>query len=60
MRDVADPTAVEVPWIWRALRERFYAKMPTRHTDDLTISLAPVVVTSPSDTIPGLGVSGNF
>lgn len=52
---------VEIPSIWRMLREQVYSRMPTyRKRDELKVMLAPVVVTSPSDTIPGLGIAGDF
>ena len=53
---------IEMPWIWRVLRERVYSQMPTyeRSSDDLKLVLSPVVVTSPSDTVPGVGISGDF
>jgi hypothetical protein len=53
---------VEMPWIWRALRDQVYSRMPTyeKQDDDLKLTLAPVVVTSPSDTVPGLGIAGDF
>lgn len=54
---------IEIPWIWRALREQVYSRMPTYEgskDDAFKLVLAPVVVTSPSDTIPGVGVSGDF
>lgn len=56
------PNAVEMPWIWRALRDQVYSRMPTyeKPDDQLTLTLAPVVVTSPSDTVPGLGIAGDF
>jgi hypothetical protein len=55
------PDAVEMPWIWRALRDQVYSRMPTyEKQDDLKLTLAPVVVTSPSDTVPGLGIAGDF
>lgn len=56
------PNAVEMPWIWRALREQVYSRMPTYEKPDeqLKLTLAPVVVTSPSDTVPGLGIAGDF
>jgi hypothetical protein len=56
-----DPGEIEMPWIWRALREQVYSRMPTyEQENELKIVLAPVVVTSPSDTVPGVGVSGAF
>lgn len=55
-----DDGDLELPWIWRVLSERARAHLP--HHDDTRFSLAltPVVVTSPSDSVPGLGVSGSF
>jgi hypothetical protein len=56
-----DPTVVEMPWIWKSIRERVYSRLPTyEDPNELKIVLAPVVVTSPSDTIPGLGLAGDF
>ncbi len=56
-RTTPDP---ELPWFWRMLREQLHAHLP--HHDDARFSfvVSPVVVTSPSDTIPGLGVAGDF
>ncbi len=52
---------IEMPWIWKTLREQVYSRLPTyEEPHELRLTLAPVVVTSPSDTIPGLGVAGNF
>ena len=56
------PGQVEVPWFWDALSAQVYSRLPTykqRH-DAFTLTLAPVIVTSPSDTVPGVGVSGDF
>ena len=52
---------VELPWIWQVLRERVVAKLPS-YADDkrFTVVLSPVVVTTPSDTVPGIGVAGDF
>jgi hypothetical protein len=56
-----DPTVVEMPWIWKSIKERVYSRMPTyEEKNELKIVLAPVVVTSPSDTVPGLGIAGDF
>jgi hypothetical protein len=53
--------AVGMPWIWRALRERVHSEMPSyRDRNDLKVVLAPFVVTSPSDTVPALGIAGAF
>ncbi|MDX2093613.1 MAG: hypothetical protein SFX73_37585 [Kofleriaceae bacterium] len=56
-----DPNAVEMPWIWQVIRGQFYKSMPTYQGDqDLTLRLAPVVVAGQFDTIPGVGVAGEF
>lgn len=53
---------IEMPWIWRVLREQVYSRMPTyeKRDDSIKLVLSPVVVTSPSDTVPGVGISGDF
>jgi hypothetical protein len=51
----------ELPWIWRALRDHVYARLPRYHdAKRFTLVVSPVVVTSPSDTVPGIGLAGNF
>src|SRR4051812_26546965 len=56
-----DASEVEMPWIWQALRARVYSHMPTyEQSQDFKLVLAPVVVTSPSDTVPGIGIAGDF
>jgi hypothetical protein len=55
------PGEIEMPWIWKTLREQVYSRMPTyEEPRELKVVLAPVVVTSPTDTVPGLGIAGNF
>jgi hypothetical protein len=51
---------IEMPWIWRALRERVYSRMPTYQESRFSMTFAPVVVAGTFDTIPGLGMSGDF
>lgn len=55
-----DDGEVEVPWLWRVLRERALAHLPHHDATSFSLALSPVVVTSPSDTIPGVGVAGSF
>jgi hypothetical protein len=56
-----DPNEIEMPWIWRVLREQVYAQMPKyERKEAFTLVLSPVVVTTPNDTIPGVGVAGGF
>lgn len=55
------PGEVEMPWIWRTLRDQVYSRLPTyEEPRELKLVLAPVVVTSPTDTVPGLGIAGDF
>lgn len=56
-----DEAVVEMPWIWKTLREQVYSRMPTyEDKNELKVVFAPVVVTSPTDTVPGLGLAGDF
>lgn len=58
--------AVEMPWVWVQLRRSVYAKMPRydrvarRPENRFSLVLSPVVVESPHDTVPGVGVEGGF
>ena len=55
------PGEVEMPWIWKALSSQVYSRMPTyEQSHAFKIMLAPVIVTSPSDTVPGVGIAGDF
>jgi hypothetical protein len=56
---------VEMPWIWRVLRQNVYARMPRYERIEspdqrFTLVLSPVVVTSSLDTVPGVGIEGGF
>ncbi|MDQ3333955.1 MAG: hypothetical protein M4D80_02250 [Myxococcota bacterium] len=52
---------IEMPWIWQALRAQVYDHMPRYHgEDDLTFTLSPVVVAGSFDTVPGIGIAGDF
>ncbi|HEY5952678.1 MAG TPA: hypothetical protein VIV40_44570 [Kofleriaceae bacterium] len=55
-----DPSVVEMPWIWRVLREQVYSQMPSHRARNFTLTLSPIVVTTPSDSIPGVGIAGDF
>lgn len=63
---VAAPGAVEMPWIWVQLRRSVYTRLPRYERVDrrldhrFSLVLSPVVVSSPQDTIPGVGVEGGF
>lgn len=49
-----------MPWVWAALRARVYEQLPTQRSASLTVTVAPVVVKGQYDTIPGVGVAGDF
>ena len=51
---------VEMPWIWVVLRQQVYSRMPTYQERQFSMTFEPVVVSSPSDTVPGVGVGGVF
>ena len=55
-----DPAEVEMPWFWRALREQVHTRLPKYEEQRFSLVVSPVIVKSPSDTIPGLGVGGVF
>ena len=50
----------DMPWIWSALRDRVATAMPTYRDRSLTMSLSPVVISGSFDTVPGVGVAGDF
>ena len=55
------PGEVEMPAIWATLRGKVYSQMPTyQKSESFKVVLSPVVVSSPSDTVPGLGIAGDF
>jgi hypothetical protein len=55
------PEPDQMPWIWQVLVREVYGRLPT-YTEDrrFTLTLAPVVVTTAVDTVPGVGVEGEF
>ncbi len=57
---VARRPAFEMPWIWRVLRREVYRRLPRHEDPHFTLSLAPVVVDGTFDTVPGVGVAGDF
>lgn len=58
--------SVAMPWIWQVLKKSVYAQLPTyerhgaRPENTFSFVLSPVVVESPADTVPGVGVEGAF
>jgi hypothetical protein len=51
---------VAMPWIWQTLRREVYRRMPRYSESRFTMVASPVVVSSTFDTVPGLGVEGDF
>ena len=53
---------IKLPSFWRELRDRAVAHMPRYRGDDgLTFTLSPVVVVAAAfDTVPGIGIAGDF
>ncbi len=51
----------ETPWIWQALRTHVADRMPRyRGADNFTFVASPVVVAGAFDTVPGVGIAGDF
>lgn len=50
----------DMPWIWQVLRREVMSAMPRYRDRDLTFVLSPVVVTGSFDTVPGVGIAGDF
>jgi len=57
---IAKPSTTAMPWIWQVLRTEVYARMPRYRDDDFTFVLSPVVVAGQFDTVPGVGLAGDF
>lgn len=58
----ARPTQTDdqMPWIWQLLRRSVYKQLPRYRDDAFTFVLSPVVVTGSFDTVPGVGIAGDF
>lgn len=58
--------AIEMPWIWVQLRQSVYTRLPSyehvakRPENKFSMVMSPVVVSSPQDTVPGVGFEGEF
>jgi hypothetical protein len=52
--------AIEMPWIWQVLRHAVYDRLPTYQERSFTMTLSPVVVSGSFDTVPGVGLAGDF
>lgn len=52
---------VEMPWIWAVLATEVKSQLPRyENADQFSMVLSPVVVTMPTESTPGLGLSGDF
>jgi len=49
-----------MPWIWRTLRTKVYARLPRYTERRFTMVASPVVVSSTFNTVPGVGLEGDF
>lgn len=51
----------EMPWIWVVLKREVHQRMPRYEQErEFSVMLSPVVVAGSFDTVPGLGVAGDF
>ena len=54
------PESSEMPKIWQTVRHEVYNRMPHAASRGVSLILAPVVISSPDETTPGVGVVGEF
>ena len=58
---IAPSDGVEMPWIWRVLASEVEAHLPRyEQANEFSMVLSPVVVSMPSESTPGVGLSGAF
>jgi hypothetical protein len=50
----------DMPSIWLELRHKAYARMPHVEQARFTLTVMPVVVAGTFDTVPGIGIGGDF
>lgn len=51
----------QLPWIWVVLRREVYTRLPHYERErKFSLVLSPVIVRSPTDSVPGVGVGGEF
>ena len=62
LRDASDDDDTDnTPKFWRALRTEVVDRLPAYRDGNLSVAPSPVVVISKSfDTVPGVGISGDF
>ena len=57
----AHADADEMPWIWAVLASEVHRRMPRyERADQFSLVLSPVVVKMPTESTPGVGLSGAF
>ncbi len=54
------PNTLAMPPIWQQLRTGLYDRMPHYEERQFTLTMSPVVVSGTFDTVPGVGVAGDF
>lgn len=52
--------SIEMPWIWKELKRSAYSRLPKKQIDGVQATLAPTMVSSGFDTVPGAGLQGRF
>lgn len=58
---VPSTDGVEMPWIWEVLASEVHDRLPRyEQADQFSMVLSPVVVSMPSESTPGIGLSGDF
>lgn len=55
-----DDAAHATPSIWQVLRAKVYARLPRVEQRALTFTVAPVVIAGPAESVPGIGLAGDF
>jgi len=52
---------IEMPYLWAVVASEVESHLPRYHSDEsFSMVLSPVVVTMPTESTPGLGLSGDF
>lgn len=60
-RVVLPADAVDMPWIWAVVASEVHSRLPRyEQADRFSMVLSPVVVTMPTESTPGVGLSGDF
>ena len=54
------PGEIELPWIWAALDQKVVSRLPRYAAREFSMIVTPVIVSGTFDTVPGVGVGGEF